>query len=84
VRYGRTVEEGFLPCYSVDTEEEAERLLVRACPRNVNQEFVARELCEEQTLDRLFAFGERLARLHRQMKEQDAQRDQTSIPAGSE
>lgn len=55
---------GFLAVYSVDTEEEAKRLLVASCPRNLNNEFVARELVEAQTLDNLYAFGERLAAVH--------------------
>lgn len=64
VRYGRSVEKGFLPVYSVDTEEEAEMLLRTACDTNVAGEFVARELTEEQTLDNLYAFGDRLQRVH--------------------
>lgn len=50
--------------FSVDTEDEARRLLIAACPRNLDNEFVAPELHEEQTLDNLRAFGERLAELH--------------------
>jgi hypothetical protein len=68
VRYGRTVEDGFLPVYSVDTEEEARRLLVAACSTNYDGEFVARELAEEQTLEHLIAFGERLAKIHERIK----------------
>lgn len=64
MRYGRSVEKGFLPIYSVETEEEAEMLLRTACDTNVAGEFVARELVEEQTLDNLYAFGDRLQRVH--------------------
>jgi hypothetical protein len=64
VRYGRSVEKGFLPVYSVDTEEEAEMLLRTACDTNVAGEFVARELAEQQTLENLYAFGDRLERIH--------------------
>ncbi len=69
MRYGRTCEKGFLPVYSVDTEEEARILLMLTCS-TVKEgpqagEFVARELAHEQTLDKLFAFGERLAEAHR-------------------
>lgn len=54
--------------YSVDTEEEARALLVLACGTVKTGpyagEFFAKELTEHQTLDNLFAFGERLAQLH--------------------
>lgn len=62
--YGVSVPKGHLPVFSVDTEEEAERLLVLACPRNLKGEFYARELAEEQTLDNLKAFSDKLARCH--------------------
>lgn len=65
MRYGRTVEEGFLPVYSVDTEEEARRLLVLSCSTNLEGEFVARELVAEQTIDHLLSFGDRLAKMHK-------------------
>lgn len=67
VRYGRTVEEGFLPVFSVNTAKEAEALLERACPRNADGEFVAEELVAEQTLENLSDFGERLARHYAEM-----------------
>lgn len=60
MRYGRTVENGFLPCYSVDTEDEARRLLTFACGTNYNGEFVAKELLHEQSAENLKAFGDRL------------------------
>ena len=50
--------------FSVHSEEEAEALLVRACPRNAQGDFVAEELAEEQDLARLYAFGDRLAELY--------------------
>ena len=52
-----------MPCYSVDTEEEAKQLLVLACSTNAAGEFIARELVQEQTLDNLEAFGNRLNEL---------------------
>jgi len=64
VRFGRTVPEGHLPVYSVDTEEEARRILVLACQTNTDGEFVAKELAEEQTLQNLYAFGDRLKDVH--------------------
>jgi hypothetical protein len=60
VRYGRTVEPGFLPVYSVDTEEEAKRLLALACPKNLDGEYYARQLTEEQTLENLDVFSDHL------------------------
>ncbi len=54
--------------YSVDTEEEANALLVMACGTNLDGEFVARELASEQTLENLFAFGDRLRSIHEMVK----------------
>lgn len=68
VRYGRTVEEGFLPVYSVETEQEARQLLVAACSRDMAGNFIARELVDHQTLDNLYAFSDRLAETHKRMK----------------
>jgi hypothetical protein len=53
----------------VDTEEEARSLLIAACGRNLKGQFIARELVYEQSIDNLFAFGERLAETHKRMKE---------------
>lgn len=64
MRFGRSVPSGFLPVYSVETEACAKKLLIATCPRNMKDDFVARELVEEQTLDNLYAFGERLAEVH--------------------
>jgi hypothetical protein len=61
VRFGRTVEPGSLPVMSVPTEKDARALLVLACQTNLDGEFLARELLEEQTLENLEAFGQRLA-----------------------
>jgi hypothetical protein len=60
VTLGRACPEGFLPVYSVGSEEEAHRLLVLCCPRDNNGNFIARELAQEQTLERLSAFSDRL------------------------
>lgn len=68
VRFGRTVEKGFLPVYSVDTEEEAEQLLAFACPMNREGEYVAPELAQEQSLASLEAFGQRLDKFYKLMK----------------
>ena len=59
--FGTVVPEGHLPVFSTDTEEQARKLLVAACGTNMQRQFVARELAEEQTVENLIAFGERLA-----------------------
>ncbi len=69
VGYGRTVPQGHLPVYSVDSEEEARQLIVLACETNLKGEYIAKELALEQTLENLHAFGERLAATHELMKE---------------
>ena len=53
-----------MPVFSVDTEEQAKRLLTAACATNYDGEFVAQELVEGQTIEKLFSFGERLERLY--------------------
>ena len=68
MRFGPKCPKGFLPVYSVDTEEEAKQLLVLACERNIDGEFIARELAHEQSIDKLLAFGDRLASVHERMK----------------
>ena len=68
MRYGRSVQDGFLPVFSVDSEEEAEQLLILACPRNMDNEFVSRELVEEQTLENLQAFSDKLALAYEHLK----------------
>lgn len=67
VRYGRTVEPGFLPVYAVRNAKEARLLLTLACSTNLKGEFVARELVEQQTLENLHAFGNRLHMLYERM-----------------
>lgn len=62
------MDKGFLPVYSVDTEKEARSLLVVTCSTNLAGEFVARELVQEQTIERLHAFGDRLRAAHQVMK----------------
>lgn len=74
MRYGRTPEPGFLPIYSVDTEEEAHDLLLLACGRNQYGEFIAKELAAEQTLENLYAFGARLEKAHERLKANRAKR----------
>jgi len=72
VGYGRIsgMPEGALPVFSCDTEEEARALLNRTCPKNYRGEFVAPELAEAQTLENLYAFGDRLQKAYDIMKSQ--------------
>jgi hypothetical protein len=56
-----TVPEGSLQVFSVDTEEQARKLLVAACQTNLRGEFIASELAAEQTIENLDAFSARLA-----------------------
>lgn len=66
MRYGRSVEDGFLPVMSVDTEAEAKSLLTLACQTNYEGEYIARELVADQTMENLSAFGQRLDDLYHQ------------------
>lgn len=61
VNYGTVVPKGYLPVYSVDTEDEARLLLTMACPTTTDGRWIAEELAEDQTLERLSSFGKRLA-----------------------
>lgn len=54
--------------FSVDTEEEAKSLIVATCPMGYDGEYYARELAEEQTLENLYAFGEKIAAAHDRTK----------------
>lgn len=65
------VPSGSLPVYSVDTEAEAKLLLTLACPTNMHGEYVAPELVEDQTLDNLQKFSDRLDRTYNAMKGTD-------------
>lgn len=58
-----TVPEGNLPVFSVDTESEARMLIVAACPCDSEGHYYARELSDEQTLENLDAFSDRLQRV---------------------
>jgi len=65
VRYGRRAPApGWLPVFSVGSEQEAARLLALACSRNYSGDYVAFELARSQTLDNLESFGRRLAAWH--------------------
>lgn len=44
------------------------KLLILACPRDVDGNFIARELAAEQTLENLQAFSDKLARCYAVLK----------------
>lgn len=56
--------EGMLPIFSVGSEEEATRLLIMTCPRNNEGQFFVPELAQEQSLENLYAFGDKLRERH--------------------
>lgn len=58
------VPDGTLPIFSVNTKGEARRLLIITCPTNYKGEFIARELAQEQTLENLYHFGDRLRAIY--------------------
>jgi hypothetical protein len=64
VRFGPNCPSGFLPVFSVATDEEAKALLVLACQRGYDGEYYAPDLIEEQTLENLAAFSQRLHDRH--------------------
>lgn len=66
---GQVVPEGRLPVFSTDTREEAESLVILACPSDGRGNYYARELAEEQTLENLVAFSDHLARAHERLIE---------------
>ena len=51
---------GRLPVFGVETEEEAEKLIIMCCPRGADGNYYARELAAEQTLENLVAFSDHL------------------------
>lgn len=57
-----------MPVFSVDTEVEAQQLIVMTCPRGLDGKFYARELMEEQTLENLQKFSDQLQRAHDRLK----------------
>ena len=58
----------------MNTEKEARALLTVACQTNINGEFMARELLTEQTIENLWAFGDRLEKVDKMMKERRKQK----------
>ena len=75
--YGRSCPRGTLPVFSVNTNDEAEKLLSRCCERvtygtDYKVGYIAAELEENQTLANLYAFGDRLAAEYKRMMDESA------------
>ncbi len=68
MRYGRSIEKGFLPVYSVGDEEEAKDLIVLTCPTFPDGTHYARELANEQTLENLQKISDKLHEAHGHLK----------------
>ena len=65
MRYGRRAPgNGWLPVFSVGSEEEGVRLLAIACSKNYSGDYVAFDLARSQTLENLESFGRQLAEWH--------------------
>ena len=60
--FGRTVRQGSLPVFSVETEADAEELIALTCSLSLAGEYYSPELARLQTLENLAAFSDRLAR----------------------
>ena len=69
VEYGRKVRNGSLPVFSVADEEEARDLLTLVCPTNLKGQYVAQELVQEQTLENLEKFSDKLALRHKLLQQ---------------
>lgn len=79
--FGPKLPDGYLPVFSVDTEEEAQALIVLACPRDGDGHHYARELAQEQTLENLQAFSDRLAKYYDLMQENRGRRESATTDA---
>lgn len=55
---------GFLPVFSVTTEEEAKALIVATCSMGMDGEYYASELASEQTMENLEVFSAKIDRVH--------------------
>jgi hypothetical protein len=69
VRFGRgACPKGHLPVFSVENEDEAQRLITLACPRDAEGYYYSRELAQGQTLETLQQFSDKLAKCYEIMK----------------
>ena len=84
MRYGRgALPEGFLPVFSVDTEEEAKELLIATCSRGVDGRYYSDELAREQSLAVLDQFSDKLARVYPRVKAALCKRTKTPSQCSS-
>ena len=71
VQVGTVCPKGFLPVYSVDTEEDAKMLVTLACPLGLDNLHYAPELVGtsgDERIRKFVAFGKRLVKIHQMMK----------------
>lgn len=73
-RKPKPIPKGRLPIFSVDTEEEAKTIIIMTCKRDMKGNYYAPELAEEQTLERLYAFGDRLRAAYARLKVRRSQK----------
>ena len=70
--FGRgPVPKGYLPVFSVNTDEEAQQLIALTCPKNYDGRYYARESAEKQTLESLAKFSRHLERAYKWLKESE-------------
>lgn len=60
--FGPKLPPGYLPVFTVDTEEQARMLITLTCPTDPEGNYYARELLQEQTVENLQKFSDKLAR----------------------
>lgn len=65
VTYGRRCPPGYLPVFSVGSEQEARDLITLTCPTNILGDYIAPDLVVEQTLENLELFSKRLEKAHK-------------------
>lgn len=67
--FGRSLPHGRLAVFSVSTEEEAQKLITLSCAQNLQGDYVARELVEDQSMENLQLFSNKFARAHEILKQ---------------
>ena len=73
MRYGRgACPEGFLPIFSVNSEDEAKRLLVVTCSLGPDRHYYSNEMAADQSIEQFARFGQKLARAYARFNVQDA------------
>lgn len=66
--FGLKTPDGYLPVFSTNTKAEAKELIALTCPMGYDGHYYARELANEQTIDNLHAFSDKLAAAWKIMK----------------